>query len=319
MEGLRVDVALASMVEGLSRSRAKALIEQGRALLDGQKVKPSQTVRAGEWIEVELPAEEELRLVPEALSVEVVYDDAFLLVVNKPAGMTVHPSETRRSGTLMNALLASYPSLGEMPAAQSPGPSGPERLRPGVVHRLDKDTSGLMVVAKTEPDQRALASQVKARAVVRRYLALVWGVPDPPAGRLEAPIGRHPIHRKRMAVTESALARQAVTDYRTLLRLGAMTLIEARLVTGRTHQIRVHFAHFRHPVVGDPVYGGGQRRLLEGLPPEVRDIAAALSGQALHAYFLSFAHPRTGRRLNFFSLPRQEIMALIAAARRPGE
>ena len=171
------------------------------------------------------------------------------------------------------------------------------------------------MVAKTERDRQALAAQVKDRQVVRRYLALVWGEPMPPEGRIEAPIGRHPVHRKRMAVVQSASARPAITDYRTLLRLGPMSLMEARLVTGRTHQIRVHFAHLRHPLLGDSVYGGRQKRLVEGLPPGLRETVEALSGQALHAYFLAFTHPRTGRELSFFSRPREEMLDVISGAK----
>lgn len=305
MEGLRLDLALASLLGDVSRSTVRRLIEEGKVLVGGRGAKPSRKVAAGESVEVEIPEAEELRLVPEARPVETLYGDPFLLVVNKPVGMPVHPAESRRTGTLMNALLSEYPDLGTLPDA----------LRPGVVHRLDKDTSGLILVAKTEADRMALTAQVKARTVVRRYLALVWGTPEPPQGRIDAPIGRHPVHWKRMAVVQSASAREAVTDYRILLRLGPMTLVEARLRTGRTHQIRVHFAHLRHPLVGDPVYGGRQRRLLEALPEGWRRLVEGLCGQALHAYFLSFRHPRTGKELAFFSPPRQQMLDLISTAR----
>ena len=316
MAGLRADRALASLIEGLSRSRAARLIEEGKATLDAERFKPSRKVEGGEWLEVEVPPEEELRLIPQPLPLEILYNDPFLLVVNKPAGMPVHPAAGWKAGTLMNALLAGFPEFEELlaaPESDSATLSADERLRPGVVHRLDRDTSGLLVVAKTEFDRKALSAQVKARTATRRYLALVWGEFKPPEGLIEAPIGRHPVDRKRMAVVESG--REAATGYRTLLRLGPMSLVEARLVTGRTHQIRVHFSHLHHPVVGDPVYGGRQRRYLEDLPPELRQAIEGLSGQALHAYFLSFQHPRTGRQLSFSSPPRQDILNLLRAAR----
>ncbi len=227
---------------------------------------------------------------PEAIPLDVVYEDADLLVVNKPAGMTVHPSPGHSSGTLVNAVLARVPDL--------PGIGG--TLRPGIVHRLDKGTSGLLVVAKSDEAQRSLASQLKAHTVVRTYLAIVRGRVRRDAGMISAPVGRHPVHRKRIAVTPRG--REAVTHYTALERFPAATLVACRLETGRTHQIRVHMTHIGHPVLGDPVYG--------------RTRVPEMQRQALHAARLEFTHPRTGRRLTCTAPIPEDFTRLLARLRQ---
>ncbi|MDQ7843236.1 MAG: RluA family pseudouridine synthase [Armatimonadota bacterium] len=290
--GLRLDTFLAGRVP-LSRSQIQALIASGHVTLDGRVVKPATKVRAGQQVEMVVPAREPAAVIPQALPLEIVYEDEDLLVVNKPAGLTVHPGAGRPSGTLVNALAARVPGL----LALGGG------LRPGVVHRLDKDTSGLLVVAKTERAFRALQQQVASRAMRRTYLALVHGVVPSEEGTIEAPIGRHPRLRTRMAVVPGG--RPAITRYRIVERFPAHTLIEAELVTGRTHQIRVHFAHVGHPVVGDPVYGGRRPSL-------------GIGRQALHAWRLEVSHPVFGQLLRFEAPPPADFLAAVARARAEG-
>jgi 23S rRNA pseudouridine1911/1915/1917 synthase len=233
-------------------------------------------VRAGERVRVEIPPAEPARLTPEFLPLTIVYEDADLLVIDKPAGLAVHPGAGRRSGTLVHAVLAHAPDLAGVGGA----------LRPGLVHRLDKDTSGLLVVAKNDAALRSLQEQVQTRGMRREYLALVHGHVAPSTGMVEAPIGRDAHHRTRMAIVASG--RRAVTHYRVLERFAGATLLEVRLETGRTHQIRVHCASLGHPVIGDPVYGRQPNPW-------------GLRRQALHAFRLSFAHPRSGVALRFLA------------------
>ena len=244
--GVRLDVFVQSRTPELSRSRATALIREGHITLNGRPSKPSASVQRGDAVDVVVPAPAPLGLEPQAIPVGVVYEDEQLIVVDKPPGLTVHPAPGHPDGTLVNALLALAPQL--------PGIGGTER--PGIVHRLDKDTSGLIVVAKTDAAHRSLTRQLKERSVDKTYLALVAGLVDGD-GAVDAPIGRHPRRRKQMAVVASG--RDALTEYRVRERfdgtLGRFTLVEAHPVTGRTHQIRVHLAHLGHPLVGDAVYG----------------------------------------------------------------
>ncbi len=244
--GVRLDVFVQSRTPELSRSRATTLIREGHITLNGRPSKPSASVQPGDAVDVAVPAPAPLGLEPQAIPVGVVYEDEQLIVVDKPAGLTVHPAPGHPDGTLVNALLALAPQL--------PGIGGTER--PGIVHRLDKDTSGLIVVAKTDAAHRSLTRQLKERSVDKTYLALVAGLVDGD-GVVDAPIGRHPRRRKQMAVVASG--RDALTEYRVRERfdgtLGRFTLVEAHPVTGRTHQIRVHLAHLGHPLVGDAVYG----------------------------------------------------------------
>jgi len=274
--GQRIDAWAAGRVEGLTRTHAQKLIEEGQITVNGQRVKPSYRLKPGDQVRVVIPPPAALEVKAQAIPLDVIYEDADLLVVNKPAGMVVHPAHGNYEGTLVNALLAHCRDLSGIGGV----------MRPGIVHRLDKDTSGLLVVAKNDLAHTALALQIKERKAKRRYLALVHGRLLPRQGKVEAPIGRHPADRKRMAVAEGG--KPAVTYYRVLKEWKAFSLIEAALETGRTHQIRVHMAYIGHPVVGDRTYAARRPHL--GLP-----------GQALHAWQLEFWHPRSGEHLRFFA------------------
>jgi 23S rRNA pseudouridine1911/1915/1917 synthase len=294
---VRLDKFLAGRLPELSRSAAQRLIDDGQVTVDGEPVKASHKVRAGDRIVVLLPGKESHELVPEAIPLDVVYEDAALIVVNKAAGMVVHPAPGHPGGTLVNALLAHCPELAV---------SGGER--PGIVHRLDRDTSGLILAAKSEKARRALQRQFKDRQVHKAYLALLEGHLQPAYGRIEAPVGRDPQHRQRMKVL--AGGREAITEYHVLEQFahptgpvaGEYTLIEAEPITGRTHQIRVHLASIGHPVVGDAVYGRRKQRL-------------PVSRQFLHARRLRFRHPQTGERLDL-EAPLPEDLAQVLALLR---
>ena len=286
--GQRLDRWLAKYLPEQSRARLQALIEAGGVTVGGRARKAAYRVRAGERVAVELPPPEVQELRPEALPLEVVYEDDAVLVVNKPAGMVVHPGAGQTMGTLAAAVLAHAPETAAV---------GGQR-RPGIVHRLDKGTSGLLVVAKTRPAYDSLVSQLAARTVSRRYLAVVHGVPARSEGVIDAPIGRHPRDRVRMAVRPAGQGKRAVTRYQVLERFPAVpaTYLEVRLETGRTHQIRVHLAAQGHPILGDGVYR------LRSVPLPAVDP----DGLALHAAELGFVHPVTGRRVEFaVSLPQR--------------
>jgi len=309
--GERLDVLIARRAPELSRAQAQRLIKAGAVTVDGKAVKPRFVVRAGQEITISLPPPQPTHLIPQALPLDIRHEDSDLIVVNKPPGMVVHPGAGRRQETLVNALLAHCRDLS--------GIGG--ELRPGIVHRLDKDTSGLLAAAKNDFAHAALAAQLKARTAGRRYLALVWGRPRTDHFVVRTLLGRHPSQRVMMAVLDPARegkpgAREAITEVRVREVLGPMTLVEARLQTGRTHQIRVHLAHVGHPVVGDPTYGGGRSKAEQGrLNAETRRLVAALPGQALHAYYLAFDHPRSGERLEFTADPPAEMQAVIAHLR----
>lgn len=292
-EGSRIDAYLTLHLRGQSRSRIKTLIESGHVTLDGTTVKPAVKVRRGQRVDVTVPPLAPATVTPEPMPLDVVYEDRDLLVVNKPAGLTVHPGAGRPSGTLVNAIVARVPDLAGVGSS----------VRPGIVHRLDKNTSGLMVVAKTPGAYRALQDQVTARAVGRTYLALLHGSVPQDEGTISAPIGRHPRHRTRMAVRSGG--RAAVTRYAVVQRFARYTLVEAQLVTGRTHQIRVHFAHLGHPVAGDPVYAGRRDEL-------------GIGRQALHAYRLRFRHPARDEDLVFEAPVPEDLRTAIERARREG-
>lgn len=293
--GIRLDIYLAQALPDLSRSRAQQLIQKGHVRVQGQAVKASHKVAAGEEVMVIIPRPQPSAVPAERIPLEVVYEDADLLVINKPRGMVTHPAPGSPTGTLVNAVLAHCKDLS--------GIGG--ELRPGIVHRLDKGTSGLLVVAKHDTAHLHLAQQIQARTAQRRYLALLHGDLRPDRREIDAPIGRHPIDRKRMAVTDRH-SRPARTTLVVQERFGDFTLAEALLHTGRTHQIRVHAAYIGHPVVGDPVYGQRiARRQAPRHDAALQALLEGLGGQALHAYSLTFAHPRTGEALHF-SVPLPE-------------
>lgn len=288
----RLDAFLASSEElGLSRSRVQALIRDGRVTVAGRVPKSKDSLQPGDLIRVEIPDPEPVDLAPEQIPLDVVYEDQDLIVINKPRGLVVHPAAGHWGGTLVNALLEHVDDL--------EGIGG--ELRPGIVHRLDKDTTGLLVAAKNETAHRALSDQIREHTARRVYWALVHGDTMPDAGRVEAPIGRHPVDRKRMAVN-TRTGKTAITHFRTLERFRGYALLECRLETGRTHQIRVHLAYIGHPVVSDLVYGNRKTRL--GLP-----------SQALHARQLGFFHPRSGEWMEFTAEPPPEMMEAIKQLR----
>jgi 23S rRNA pseudouridine1911/1915/1917 synthase len=302
--GMRADRFLADAIGSLSRSRVKALIEAGCATRDGARLAdPSDAVRAGARYALDIPAPVAATPQPQAIPLTILFEDADLIVVDKPAGLVVHPAPGNLDGTLVNALLA---HAGE----DLPGIGGEKR--PGIVHRLDKDTSGVMVAAKTERAHRALSEAFANRDLDRAYLALCWGLPNPTAGEVSAPIGRHPGDRKRMAVVERG-GKPATTRYAVQRAWGAAAaLVECRLLTGRTHQIRVHLAHLGHPIVGDPVYLRRTPAAARLLAEPARAALLAFPRQALHAATLGFNHPVTGRVLSFSSPVPPDFASLLA-------
>ncbi len=291
-------------VAPLSRSRLKSLIQKGN-VSDGQGTitDPSAAVKPGEVYRIAVPPPEPAEPEAQDLPLAVVYEDGELIVIDKPAGMTVHPAPGSPRDTLVNALIAHC-------GASLSGIGGVRR--PGIVHRIDKDTSGLLVVAKTDRAHAALAARFADHDIDRAYLALCFGHPVPPSGRVDAAIARHPRDRKRMAVVAEGRGRHAITHYRTLDRLDGAALVECRLETGRTHQIRVHMSHIGHPLIGDPVYGRGHGARLTRLPQSARAAAAAFPRQALHAAVLGFEHPVTGEALRFESPLPADLRDLLA-------
>jgi 23S rRNA pseudouridine1911/1915/1917 synthase len=289
--GARLDQWLAGRLPELSRMRVKALIAGGRTRVDGRAVKAAHRVQAGERVEVTIPAPPRDGIAPEAVPLHVVFEDADVLVVDKPAGMVTHPGAGRIDGTLAAAALAHTP---DMAGVGSP-------RRPGIVHRLDKGTSGLIVLAKTQAAYDGLTAQLSRRTVSRRYLALAQGALRRAEGTVDAPIGRDPRSRVRMAIVPEGRGKRAVTHYRVLERFGsgasAVTLVECRLETGRTHQIRVHLASLGHPLLGDETYRG--RRAGPAGDPVLAELVEELGGVALHAAGLAFTHPVTGASMSF--------------------
>ncbi len=311
-QGQRLDRLLARAWPTLTRTRIQALLESGHVTVDGARARGKEKARPGSRIEAILPAAEPSHLSPEPRALSILFEDEHVIVLDKPAGLVVHPGAGVRSGTLVHALLAHCPGIEGVGGVQ----------RPGLVHRLDKDTSGLLIVAKTDAAYQALTRALAGRRIRRRYVGLVWGVPRPAEARLEASIGRDPKDRQRMAVRPAGApgARPAATRYRVLeeLPVGAararFALLEVELETGRTHQIRVHLSHRGHPVVGDALYGGGAKKALS-LPPDDRKLASRLvteiGRQALHAAALEFDHPIRGEALTFRApLPQEMARAL---------
>ncbi len=273
--GTRLDSYLAEELEGISRSYLQKLIGEGLILVNQKAVKANYKVKTGDTLLVQIPEAAPVDIQPEPMDLDIVYEDSDLLIVNKPVGLVVHPAHGHYSGTLVNGLLAHCTDLS--------GING--KMRPGIVHRIDKDTSGLLMIAKNDLAHQHLAEQLKAHSIKRAYYALVQGVISEPAGLVDAPIGRHEVDRKKMAVTFKN-SKEARTHYYVKERFAKNTFIECRLETGRTHQIRVHMAYLGHPLVGDPLYGTRKNNL-------------DFPGQALHAYALGFVHPRTGEELYF--------------------
>ena len=296
--GRRFDQALAEMFPDYSRSRLTGWIKAGAVTLDGAVAPPRQLLRGGEQVRVEAELANEVESAPEAIDLAIVYEDSHVLVLDKPAGLVVHPGAGNPAGTLLNALLHHDATLAELPRA-------------GIVHRLDKDTSGLMVVARSLAAHTALVDMLSRHDVERQYEAVVFGTLVA-GGTVDAPIGRHMGDRLRQAVRDEEDGKHAVTHYRLRERFRAHSLIQCNLETGRTHQIRVHMAHIHHPLVGDPLYGGSLR-LPKGATQE---LVAALRGfrrQALHAERLAFEHPVTGEALAFEAKRPADMDALIAA------
>ncbi|HYC04567.1 MAG TPA: RluA family pseudouridine synthase [Azospirillaceae bacterium] len=317
LTGERLDKALAAALAdrpegaGLSRSRLKSLIEEGRVAADGRTiVDASHRVKQGQIFAIDLPEPETAVPEPQDIPLTILYEDPELLVIDKAAEMVVHPAAGNRDGTLVNALL--HHCRG--------GLSGIGGVaRPGIVHRLDKGTSGLMVVAKTDRAHQGLAAQFADRTLSRTYRALVWGAPVPPAGEVEGNIGRHPSDRKRMAVLPKG-GKPALTRYRMIRAYGGrvgtadaiLSQVECKLATGRTHQIRVHLTHIGYPLLGDPLYGRARTSLGKGLPERVRMEVVGFPRQALHAWSLEFRHPTSGETMRFESELPSDMQQLVA-------
>lgn len=271
----RIDAFVSSKVEDVSRTQVQRLIEEGKILVKGKKIKSNYKVKEGDSISIEIPDPVKIDILPEDIDIEIIYEDDDIAVVNKPQGMVVHPAAGNYTGTLVNALLSRCSNLS--------GING--EIRPGIVHRIDKDTSGVLVIAKNDNAHKKLSEQIKEHSVNRIYVAIVEGVIKNDSGVINLPIGRHPVERKKMAVVSKG-GRNAVTHFKVIERFKENTLIEAKLETGRTHQIRVHMAYIGHPLVGDPVYGYKKQKY-------------KLKGQALHAMTLGFIHPTKGEYMEF--------------------
>ena len=291
--GERADAALARLAPDLTRSAAQRLLEEGRALREGRPLRKNDKLQAGDVLALDLPEPQPVALEPEDIPLDIVYEDNDLLVINKPKGLVVHPAAGHWSGTLVNALL--YHCRDSLSGING-------ELRPGIVHRIDKDTSGLLIVAKNDFAHQALAAQLQDHTLARTYVCLVVGGVREDSGVIDAPIGRHPTDRKKMAVTEKN-SRHAVTHWRVLERFPGYTLLECRLETGRTHQIRVHMAYRNHPIVGDTVYGRPK--------PELGQ-----DSQCLHARALTFRHPRTGETMTLTCPLPDYFTRLLEALRR---
>lgn len=302
-DGARLDRFLSDALSDYSRARLQALIREGQVFSNGESIRdPSRRVKHAQRFRVIEPPPDDPVPKAQDIPLEVVFEDADLIVINKPAGLVVHPAAGNPDGTLVNALLAH--------CGESLSGIGGVR-RPGIVHRLDKETSGVMVAAKTDLAHNGLAAQFAAHTLRRAYQALVWGTPNPLSGDIEGNIGRHPRNRQKMAVV-GRLGKTALTHYRVLEPLASrqVSLVECRLATGRTHQVRVHMGHIGHPLLGDPVYGR------KNIPPAFRNCLQGLDRQALHACEIGFIHPRTGEQLLFQSPLPDDIQTVLAALRR---
>jgi 23S rRNA pseudouridine1911/1915/1917 synthase len=302
MYGRRLDQVLAALFPEYSRSRLQHWLRDGHVRVDGATPRAKDKVKGGEQVELNAPIEAQVADQPQALPLDIVYEDEHIIVINKPPGLVVHPAAGNRAGTLLNALLHHAPELANVPRA-------------GIVHRLDKDTSGLLVVARTLQAQTHLITQLQARSVSREYDAIVRGVMVA-GGTVEAAMGRHPVERKRMAVR--ADGREAITHFRVVEKFRAHTHVRVQLETGRTHQIRVHMAHIRYPIVGDRTYGGRVRVPRHALP-ELIDALRAFPRQALHAARLALDHPATGQRMQWRAALPDDMKDLLALLREDAQ
>ncbi len=300
-EGARLDAYLAAHVDGWSRARLQRLIEAGDVLVNSKPAKASHKVGAKDEIEVELTPPPASNFTPENIPLDIVYEDPHVIVVNKPAGLVVHPAAGVSTGTLANALAYHFQQL-----------SNPGSIRPGIVHRLDKDTSGLLVVAKTESGHEDLADQFRAREVFKSYIALVYGVVKQESGRIEQPIARDPRNRTRMAVV--AGGRGALSLFKIRRSYDSFTLLDVELKTGRTHQIRVHLSWMRHPVVADELYSGGRENNLD---VRLRAMIRKLNRQFLHAEQLGFRHPQTGEQMHFTAPLPPDLLHFLETLEAP--
>ena len=300
LAGKRFDQALAEMFPEFSRSRLTEWIKSGDAMLNGAVIKPKSSVNGGETVTLLAKVHVETDAIGENIPLDIIYADADVVVVNKPAGLVVHPGAGNANGTLVNALLFFDPSMSHLPRA-------------GIVHRLDKDTSGLMVVARSLRAHAGLIEQLSSRTVHRQYVAVVQG-PMVAGNTINAPIDRHPRDRVRMAVVKEGGGREAITHYRVREKFRSHTAVECRLETGRTHQIRVHMAHVKHQLVGDPLYGGAFK-LPKAATDELVEQLRAFKRQALHAEKLSFIHPVTGDEMSFDAPIPDDMLALMKALR----
>ncbi len=302
LAGTRLDQALAQLFPGFSRARLQRWIREGHVSVDGQRLRPRDVVHGGEQVALSVVLEEETRWTPQPLPLEIVYEDEALIVINKPAGLVVHPGAGNPQDTLSNALLHHAPELEKVPRA-------------GIVHRIDKDTTGLLVVARSLVAQKSLVEQLQARAFERHYQALVMGVMTA-GGTVDAPIGRHPVNRTRQAVVDESASsgKEAITHYRVAERFRAHTRVDVKLETGRTHQIRVHMAHIHYPLVGDPVYGG-RLRIPPGATPALEQALRSFKRQALHAASLGFVHPLSGKTVSWEVPLPDDMQRLLEACR----
>lgn len=290
--GARIDIFVTRSVQGMTRSHVQKLIASSQVVVNEKPVKANYKIQTGDQIALSIPPAQPIEITPESIPLQVLYEDCDVIVINKARGMVVHPAVGNYSGTLVNALLSHCDDLS--------GING--EIRPGIVHRLDKDTSGVMVAAKSDRAHAHLAQQIKDRTATRKYFAIVYGNVKEEQGLVDAPIGRHHTERKKMAVIFQN-SKEAITRFKVVKRFGSHTLVECRLLTGRTHQIRVHMAYIGHPVVGDPVYGPKKKQF-------------NIAGQALHAAELSFAHPVTGEILTFLAPMPEDMQRILLSLER---
>jgi len=298
----RLDRYLAESLPEQTRAQLKRLIDEGRVLLDDSRVKAGCRLKGGEVVVVDIPDPTPMETCPENIPLDILFEDEHLVVIDKPAGMVVHPAPGHDSGTLVNALLHHCGDLAGIGGV----------LRPGIVHRLDKDTSGVMVATKNDAAHQAMAGQFKRHSIRRQYLALVHGLVEAETGTVDQPIGRHPVDRKKMS-GRSRQGRRAVTRWKVLQRFDQdrLTWLRLTLETGRTHQIRVHFAEMNHPLVGDPVYGSSKKTgTIKDI--ELRKLVETLARQALHARLLGFEHPAKGEYLEFRSEPPEDLQRILS-------